>query len=377
MRYTRLFQVECLHGYFGGGCRSLTLAPTEDCAAMLDRYQMVFRSAACGGGAVYAPQQTPPGLLQLFDELSAFTFTLTSSDPGLEYYTEMGAGANSLPGERLFHFSNIDDHHAKIFGASRQLLHAPGEPFAEASLPVRPKISSFTPDPLIQGAELQIIEPLNRQAVWQVSLPPQPWPLPLDLRRLPEGRYTVAIDGANSYPFYLCNRLAQRQWGIVSIYVGGVRQSAHLPEKCRVLDQSGAISPKTFTLALDGRKTIWRYYIIDSSGKRDFGEYEVIATSRHSQPSDASSVSGGGNILFRRQPGTATIDGHAAWVFESPKPLPLLQSPSAGLSLTLRPNGNSQFGERPLRLPYAQPGSMAVKEERGKKKLCSEIYVYV
>src|SRR5215470_190347 len=49
IQYAALFRIECLHGYFGGArCRSLVLAPSEDCRALLERYRMLFRQSTGG-----------------------------------------------------------------------------------------------------------------------------------------------------------------------------------------------------------------------------------------------------------------------------------------------------------------------------------------
>src|SRR5262249_54554970 len=96
MQYAALFRIECLHGYFGGGpCRSLVLTPTEDCRALLERYRMLFRQST-GGAVIHAPLQSPPDLLQQFDESVPFTFRLISTEAALDSYTEPNPGA-ALP----------------------------------------------------------------------------------------------------------------------------------------------------------------------------------------------------------------------------------------------------------------------------------------
>src|SRR6201993_540245 len=139
MQYGLLFRIECLHAYFGGGpCRSLTLSPTDDCRRLMARYQMLFRGVG-GGGAVYCPQQTPPDLLKQFDEIAAFTFTLISSDPAFNSYTEINDSELNIR-ESIFHFDNRKDYSEELFGQRRQLLHQPGKPFTQGALPVRPRV---------------------------------------------------------------------------------------------------------------------------------------------------------------------------------------------------------------------------------------------
>jgi hypothetical protein len=378
VQYALLFRIECLHRYFGGAaCRSLTLSPTHDCRDLLARYRMLFRSAT-GGGAVYGPRQSPADWLRLFDESFPFTFAFTSTDPALDAYTEINTGAGGEPSafdpsENLFYFDNTSDHTAEVFGGQRLLLHAPGEPFAGAALSVRPKLFDFSSQGSSTNHDLHILEPLSGKVLGQLSAQ-HGAPIALDLRRLPEGHYLLAMDGQELLKVYLSNRPPAQLWGAVSIYLGGVSQSVFLPAACQTLDERGNVSPKTFTIALDSRKTIWRYYIIDPAGKQNFGHYELTgATKRSATPETGAAP----EIRFRRLSETTPVGGRTAWVFESQSPMPLLQAPGAEFLLTLRPSGNGKRGERPIPLPYARGGSLAKTGGGGAQPPCSEVFVYV
>jgi len=367
-QYTLLFRVECLHRYFGGACLSLVFKPTEHCRALLLRYGMLFRTFP-GGCAVYATVESPPDRLLLFDETAPFTFTLISTEPALDSYTEFGARETVAPSDGLFYFDNTSDQRAEAFGGQRQLLHPPNGPFPEGRLAVRPGIFAFLP-PSSSSGSLQLLDRLTRQALWQAPIN-QGAPTPLDFRRFPVGRYSLAMNGKELLKFYLTDCPAAQQWGAVAIYVGGAAQASYLPANCQSLTPQGEIRPETFTISLDSRKTIWRYYIIDRAGKQEFGHYELTAATKRPAVAENSAAL---DLQFLRMPQTATVDGRQAWVFESQSPLPLLLSPSSVFSLSLRPNGNGKRGGRPIPLPYARP-SLARKE--GAKSLCSEVFVYV
>jgi len=370
-RYEVLFRVECLHEYFGGACPSLTVSPTEDCRKLMERYHMLFRGSA-SGGALLAPLTA--GALPQFDEVRPFTFRLISTEPMLDLYTDFGPEKLPSAAESLFYFDNTADQPAEIFGAPRQLLHSSKQPFQGAGLEVRPKLSSYLLPEDLPGGNLQVIEPLTKQVLWQRTVERPNAPVPLDLRGLAEGCYLLKLDDRELSRFYLSNVPPVQSWGAISIYAGGPGQAGALPENCRVLDQDGRARhdpdnrPKTFTLALGSRKIFWRYYIIDSAGKQDFGEHQIMLTPRK----PAASGSPDANIVFHRLPETMPIDGRTAWIFESKEPLPLLQSPATEFSLALRANGN---GKRTFRLPFAQPSSFRFKEET--RSLCSEVFVYV
>lgn len=367
VQYAALFRMECLHEYFGGGaCRSLALSPTEDCRTLLERYRMVFRQFT-GGGSVYAPLQSPPDVLRQFEESVPFTFRLTSTDVAIASYTESGPN-EAAPSESVFFFDNTIDQQADVFGSRRQLLQTPGSPLA--ALVVKPKIFQLNLPPT--GGTLNVIEPLTGQILWQSTAATGSASRLFDLRRLQEGRYNLKLESQQLLTFYLSDRRPAQQWGAISIYAGGSRQAQHLPANCRPLDESGVATPRTFTLALESRRTIWRYYVIDSTGKQDFGTYELIGTLRKSGEASPSS-----EISFMRQPETVPVDGRTAWVFESQSRMPLLRSPSSDFSLTLRPNGNVRRGERAIRLPYAQSASLAFKDATEPRQFCSEVFVYV
>jgi hypothetical protein len=371
IQYTLLFQIECLHGYFGGGpCRSLNLTPTEDCRQLLARHQMLFRPGT-GCGAVYRPRQSPD-LLTQFDEIGAFTFALTSNDPALDIYTDMDA-VNFNPGESLFHFDNRSDFAGEVAGQPRRLLHTPGKPFAEAVVSVRPKLFSVAAPGKPAVGSLRITEPVGNQTIWQAPIPAKAAPVPVDLRGIPEGLYLLDIAGQAARQFYLSDQLPSRRWGVISIYPGGSRQAGSLPEHCRVIDSDGTPRPVTFTLALESRKTIWRYYVIPSTEEQNFAQYEVFSATKK-----ATGQSGWeGELHFDLLPATVPVDSRSAWVFESKSPLPFMLSPASTFSLSLRPSKNGKMGQRAIRLPYAQPRSLVRKEGSEQKHMCSEIFVYV
>jgi hypothetical protein len=373
VRYTELFRIECLHGYFGGAaCGSLVLSPAEDCRALMQRYRMLFRGSA-GGGVVYAPVQSPPDLLQGFDEWLPFTFRLSNTGADLNSYTDLASEESAAPAETLFHFDNSADQQAEVFGSRRQLLHPVGSPFSGAAITVQPKRFRYTLPPSASKGILHVLEAFTGQILWERPVQDSRSPFFLDLRQLPEGRYILAMEKQELLKFYLSDRPAAQQWGAISIYVGGSRQAPALSANCRVVDGDGMVTPKTFTLALESQKTIWRYYVIDPSGKQDFGKYELTATLRKSMAAEADAA----DLRFSRLPDTVPIDGRTAWVFESQAPLPLLQSPYTEFSLTLRPNGNGKRGDRAIHLPYAPAGSLVFKKSEGARQFCSEIFVYL
>src|SRR5262249_10646247 len=145
----------------------------------------------------------PSGSLPQFDEGLPFTFRLTSLEPAFASYTEPCPDKNDGPEQSVFYFDNAADHHAELFGALRQLLHPPGNALQSATLPVRPKLFSFTLPATASGGDLQIVEPLTRQLLWKGPVATPKASLLLDLRDLAEGRYILELDGKELLKFYL------------------------------------------------------------------------------------------------------------------------------------------------------------------------------
>ena len=193
--YQELFSIECLHGYFSDRlCTVLRLTPTPECASMLRRYQLLFRRTTAGGKVLYS-MQDGVDRLPLYDETAPFTFTLVSSDPLLDTYTDGAvesadgtAKSPDAPRNKVRYFSNREENVADIFDQQRLLLHPAGQPFAQPALPVRPHVFTHTFKQAVKGAKLHVSDILRGQPVWESQTPEQPmqaWTI--ELRAQPLG----------------------------------------------------------------------------------------------------------------------------------------------------------------------------------------------
>ncbi len=141
-----------------------------------------------------------------------------------------------------------------------------------------------------------------------------------------------------------------------------------MPPDRRVLDANGAVAPKTFTLGLHGRRSIWRYVVVSRSRERDYGEATVA----------------GGNPTGAFEPtvpfdaaGPTEAGGRPAWVFESQRPIPLLESPAERHRFMLSTREDGAVPAEPVRLPYATSSGTRLMRQDGATRMCSEIYVYL
>jgi hypothetical protein len=383
--YRELFSIECLHGYFSDRlCRVLELTPTPECANMLRRYQMLFRRTAAGGKVLYSVQDGVDRL-PLSDETVPFSFSLASTDPLLDTYTDGTAESPAAPRDTVRYFSNRDENVAEVFGQQRLLLHPVGQPFSQPALPVRSHMFTHTFARPLKGARFQVMDNLHGQPVWESKTPEQPvqaWNI--DLRAQPPGRYTLAVDGAAVLDFYCSEAPAAKQWGVVEIFAGGPNQVKHIPQACQAIDAAGRAHTRTFTIALDSSKTLWRYYIFDrEQGDAADGEYAIVDKRRNGTSAGRDGADG---IEFIRQDDPDTLDGRPVIVLQSRQALTLCQYPGdADHQFTLEVK-RSDAAPLQIKLPFAQPATTRfvsaesdkeMPAESGKeKRMCSEMFVY-
>ncbi len=377
--YQELFSIECLHGYFSDRlCTVLRLTPTPECASMLRRYQLLFRRTTAGGKVLYT-MQDGVDRLPLYDETVPFTFTLVSSDPLLDTYTDGAVESLDAPRNTVRYFSNREENVADIFDQQRLLLHPAGQPFAQPALPVRPHVFTHTFKQAVKGANLQVSDILRGQLVWESQTPEQPmqaWTI--DLRAQPPGRYTLVVDGAAVLDFYLGEAPVKKLWAVVEIFAGGANQVQHIPEACQAIDAAGhAYTPtRTFTIALDSARTFWRYYIFDrEQGGAPDGEYEIVDKSRNGTSAGRDAANG---IEFIRRDDPKTLDGRPVLVFQSKQALTLSQFPGDGDHQFTLEVKRSDEALLQIKLPFAQPATTRfVPAESDKEKpMCSEMFVY-
>jgi hypothetical protein len=375
--YTQLFAIQCLHDYFADGlCRVLTLSPTAECRRMLARYQCLFRPTA-GGGEVYYDEHDGSNRLQLYREEMPFTFTLTSTDPLLATYTETdGAADAGSPGDTVYYFSNLEEQTAELYGKERLLLHPPGQALTRGPLPVTSSSFSYVFDQAVSKANLQVLDLSRERVVWESQTPEQEvGSFPLDLGALGTGRYVLNVNGKTAWEFYLSDRPPVKDWGIVEIFAGGPAMAERVPERCQVIDASGNPRSSTFSLHLDNRRTCWRYCIISTApDERSFDGYQIVGTNKGKADEGSKGTQG---LQFARKADKVLPGGQLSLVFESQQDIPLLQFPADEHVFTFRANGQGEGGGSAIKLPYPRADTTRLEVESGKRRMLSEVFVYL
>ena len=212
-------------------------------------------------------------------------------------------------------------------------------------------------DQPVRGVNVEVVD-VDGEPAWQTRSPEFPVrECQLDLRGLPCGRYRLVIGGLPAEDFYLSEEPAVRQWGVVDVFLKEVAQAP------------------TYAISFASRATVWRYYIFDQQkAVSPYAGYDVIGVQKRSGSYGSSNE----DIRFVRRSETVTVNGRPAFVFESTQTVPLAEVPSEDDYLfTLRPNGGSERGGRPIKLPFAQPTATAIDRARDGARMVSEIFVYL
>jgi hypothetical protein len=350
--YRQLFSVECLHGYFADHiCRTLTWAPTLECARLLARCRMIFKPAA-GGGTVYCEQTAEAPSLP--DAQVPFAFMLTSTDPLLDTYTDGDLGAGTQPVDAVHYFSNGVLESADLYGQPRLLMHPPSQPFAQPALELRARRFMHRFDAPVQGT-VRIVDAARGTCVWTAAGAGERVAVAVDLRGCADGRYALTVDGAVALDFYLVEAARLRPWALVEILANELQFAA---------------GPSTFTVALEARKTVWRYYIFAPPPARErYADYLIV---------DETPRGGGSPDRIGFTPMAAPVmrNGRDGVVFESVRPVALREAPTAADCLFLyKPNGRNPG--RSIALPFARPAMTRLEIASDSRTMCSEIFVYI
>lgn len=306
-----------------------------------------------------------------FDEEIPFSFDLISPDPYFNNYTEV----NPLSGsESVYYFSNLPAQGNAPQDNEQNPLLFPGDVLANHSLPVRPKRFTHTHDAALQNAQVDVIDILRAETMWQTKTPAvDVQSIAMDLSALPDGCYRLQIGREQVMDFYLTNAITPYRFGIIDIFPGGPGQFSHIPDNHRTIDSEGQIIPKRFSLNLNSRPTYWRYYIFKSPGEDHLYEnFQVSGISKRVQGSDSDEIS----ITFTEVEQTL-IDGRSARVFVSNKAIPLYEKPGDVYEITFKSDLPHERGASAFKLPYARSENTRLVEIAGKRHMYSDVFVYL
>ena len=367
--YRKWFGIQCLHDYFSDGlCRVLSLRPTRECAQLLARYGCLFRPMDAGG-AVYYADAGDGKFVRGYIESRPLGFTLTCGDSLLESYTDIDlSDARASPAESFYYFNNADYNAGKDSSSTRLLLSPPGAALASGPVVVKPSAFVIDFGAALGEATLSVLDSLNGQAIWERTTHKEKtssWNL--NLSDVPEGRYSLKINGKATMEFYLFHQPAINYWGLIEIFAGGSGTGDPVAEDCRLFEANGQPRECEFSVSMNARKTTWRYHIVNNSPERQhYEDYTVIGTRKNPQQSK--------EILFTKKKPTGGA-GVETLLFESQQDIPLRQLPSHEHVFTFKPGGAGADSGR--KLPYALARNTRLDAGAEAGRMYSDVFVYL
>lgn len=348
VQYSELFGINLLHDYFDDGlCTALTLAPTTQCARLLDQNACLFRAETSRGAVWYGTRNDQDPVLDV-EDVVPFTFLISTTDPEFAIYTAPDWGDGHLPGGCLY-FDNLSVQTQQLAGEEQLVMPAAGA----VVLPVRRHRFRHDFRKPLAGAKFTLHRQQNGVEVWRSVAPAvQVTFADIDLHDLADGRYILKLDGVEELDFYLTDTPAEHFLGVIDIFTtsnaGGIKP-AH-------------IDARSFAVSFSARKSRWRYLLTNHGAERDLSNANIT-----SEPVATKF----------NAPVLTTLRGRAAWVITSIDTIPLYRSPAKHhkFELNLPQNGAKQSD--PMQLAYATPAATRFENEGGAADLWSNIYVYL
>ncbi|MGL4596576.1 MAG: hypothetical protein ACRCYO_03550, partial [Bacteroidia bacterium] len=259
----KAFALEFDHDYFGATSTRLgeiiEIEPTPSCAELLRGARMVFRKTGAGAIVMYQSNSSSPGspMVSLSDD-TTFNFTFSIKElveflnysnldaslintykPGKVVYLTFDVLSNSSSTPTLVP-SLLDAYTRKKFNNEFSGLTA------NVTHPVLVKDANGTAVAGIYGANgnnpLAILADANGTIV-----------APVDLTKLPNGKYELFINNVSVFTFWAEDGLAGKNpMGIISIKYTEIDRLTSIPP----------VLPVTFRHNFLARQTLWRYYIL-------------------------------------------------------------------------------------------------------------------
>lgn len=264
IRFETLAELRLTHEYYrdeGGDLRragaDVRVEPTPRTVRALRAAGVLFKPTEAGcvllyevedpAGSGNAPRRPLTGRF-------AWHFALSCSDPYLHNYSDLPL--ERAPGQ-LFSLGNVGAP-APAAGQSTRVTAATflsGDDLRELA-PERFTLELSSP---VAAPEVTLEGPFGDLVLQRRVVPVEGRKLlSVDLRGRPPGRYRFTVEGV---PDPIERHFDPELHGRFPLGVVTLTSEPSLPAHVRFADASGNPEPKTFGLALDRRRTVWRYYV--------------------------------------------------------------------------------------------------------------------
>ena len=331
-----LLKLKIDHGYYGSDTPGIKLIATHSTLKTLAKTRCRLRTMP-DGIELYAsaPSGGTPKRLEGIGMI--LSFWLETTDPDFWTVTQPDWTGDAV--NNCFFLSEKTEQAQQIASASANML------------PTRPKSFHETFSAAISGETLSLIDWRGGAPVWTSAVKVQGQKtLDLSLAAVPDGRYSLHLDGTQLREFYLTDRAVSGYWGVIEIDLGSAEPTQHGQD------------PLTYGIVFKPRKSRWRYVIRSLKKDRDLGQARIIATPKAINFNDAIPDPSGRPDI---------------WIIESETVLPLYASPAAHHTMTLHLPAAAGPPPLPLPLPYPTVDSTRVQVTGSDTEMWSTIYLTV
>jgi putative component of toxin-antitoxin plasmid stabilization module len=377
IRFEKLFEVEIYHNFYSDGISAdFSITPTASCRRLLREYGLLFRMTAKGFAVFY--EVAPPGMdtaisLKPIAEDVRFSFMLQSRNPLLNNYTDIPLD-NSPGGIYYLHNLNGNVQSSQLLLSSdtaSEYLNG------QDALELRAQTFAHEFETANAAERIEVLDQFSTPVIQQtVQIVEGRFSYPVDLRPFGAGGFTLRIENGDTHRFYAGDELIGKNlFGIIDIF-----RHDDVPGAYQFTDAANAhaVTPKTYTVKLDNRKTFWKYFLVLKYHPfRDKPPSEWPNKWRKKlkiiYPSDPP-------IEFKPQMENLRImaDGSPAIPFEAPSALPLQQAPVKGIHLQPNGDGNGHAADSLRRIDnLPTPAIASVLPSATDDNIYSEIFIYI
>ncbi len=357
IEYSKLFKVDIHHDYYSDVIsKDFEIEPTDICKWQLANYGLIFKKMKDGFIVLYETDNSnTPHPKREFDNSVKFSFKLIPKKLHVVNYSNLSHTSKS---NQIYYLHNLNNNRQNINGVDFLLLNDNAGGFFLSSrdqIIIKPHFFQYREDNAALSAVVEIdgdsgnVIPARNVLVIEGILN-----YTVNLRHHEPGKYTLKVNGENRLVFYACDELkTDNIFGIIDIYC-----HPDMNNDYAFVMQNGDISAKIYTLRIQRRETIWRYFLV---------------LKNRPNADDLSINYSNGPVIFAAQPEEILSDGQRAVPFISSVPIPLQKTVITGISLD-KANGNSlkQLIEN---LPNA-PVSI-INPDLNNNLIYSKIFIYV
>ncbi|MCC5946175.1 MAG: hypothetical protein JJT94_14690 [Bernardetiaceae bacterium] len=347
--FGKLLELELKHAYYeNGACNDLRIEPTPDTRAIMSQWGLIWRIQTDRILVLY--DRTREDILSEwakdYDHTLKFTFRLYAQNRYFMNFTEMPTQdldftfyANNLNPKK-----QADD--SLLLHNAQTLTNDDNFWAVEADFLWQPKEGEYLIEVL--DAEAKVLIEKDSEGAKQV---------PIDLSKLPPGKYGFRINGKEIQDFVYAGETTLTPQAVIQVYP----KQGEYP----LFDSDNQPLAQHFTIRFAARQTYWRYFIV-SKYEKDF---------------KSLAVKGQDDLAFSSQGIAQISSGEPAWLFESEKAIPLSEFCKVSFQLkkysSAKPSGIGKTVRK--RLPAPSPELIRIRKKEGESiaKACSDIYVYI